>query len=219
MNRMQEPGDTYLNDMIDRAMEDDRRSAGYGPASPGLVNPGQANPRPGNPWQTQGQAQSQIYGHMRGQAEGQAQGQTRSQAQDQSQGYGQDQASGYASGQGTQTKASPAKGKGKGRGSFLKGLISGTVISDSIILKDVRYSALIALLAIIFIANRFNAERVEREITALEQEVRDLRAESLSVSADLGSVSRQSEITDLVKERGLGLEVLREPPYRIVVNE
>ena len=119
------------------------------------------------------------------------------------------------SGPSAQTKAS----SGKGKAGFLKGLISGTVISDSIILKDVRYSAMIALLAIIFIANRFNAERVEREIAVLEQEVRDLRAESLSVSADLGSVSRQSEITELVKERGLGLEELREPPYRIVVSE
>ncbi|MRR58987.1 MAG: hypothetical protein EG824_12360 [Deltaproteobacteria bacterium] len=82
-----------------------------------------------------------------------------------------------------------------------------------------KYSALIAVIAIIFIANKFNAERVEREIIVLEQEVRDMRAESLSVSAELGSVSRQSEITDLVKERGLGLEELREPPYRIVVNE
>jgi cell division protein FtsL len=93
------------------------------------------------------------------------------------------------------------------------------MISDSLILKDIKYSALILILGIIFIANRFSAERVEREIAVLEQEVRDMRAESLSVSADLGSVSRQSEITDLVKERGLGLEELREPPYRIVVNE
>ena len=118
------------------------------------------------------------------------------------------------------SKAGGQKTSGrKSKGAFLKGLISGTVISDSIILKDVRYSALIVMLAIIFIANRFNAERVEREIAVLEQEVRDLRAEALSVSADLGSVSRQSEITQLVKERGLGLEELREPPYRIVVNE
>ena len=107
----------------------------------------------------------------------------------------------------------------KGGKSVLKGLISGTMISDSLILKDIKYSALIFILGIIFIANRFSAERVEREIAVLEQEVRDMRAESLSVSADLGSVSRQSEITDLVKERGLGLEELREPPYRIVVNE
>jgi len=120
---------------------------------------------------------------------------------------------------GQQSAAGKGEHGSKGKGGFFRGLISGTVISDSIILKDVRYSALIVLLAIIFIANRFNAERVERDISALDQEVRDMRAESLSVSADLGSVSRQSEITDLVTERGLGLEALREPPYRIVVNE
>jgi Bacteriodetes cell division protein (FtsL-like) len=107
----------------------------------------------------------------------------------------------------------------KGTGGFFKGLISGTLISESLILKDMKYSALIAILAIIFISNKFSAEHVERQIIVLEQEVRDMRAESLSVSAELGSVSRQSEITDLVKERGLGLEELREPPYRIVVNE
>ena len=132
--------------------------------------------------------------------------------------------SGHTSGQtsdqktASQTSARNTSGR-KSSNTFLKGLISGTVISDSLILKDIRYSALILILGIIFIANRFNAERVEREITVLEQEVRDMRAEALSVSADLGSVSRQSEITDLVKERGLGLEELREPPYRIVVNE
>lgn len=123
------------------------------------------------------------------------------------------------SGQPTSQSAGQKPSGKKGKGSILKGLISGTVISDSLILKDIRYSALILILGIIFIANRFSAERVEREIAVLEQEVRDMRAEALSVSADLGSVSRQSEITDLVKERGLGLEELREPPYRIVVNE
>ena len=121
------------------------------------------------------------------------------------------QGSGKAAGRKTQGK--------KAKGGVFKGLISGTIISESLILKDIRYTALVASLAIIFIANKFNAEKVERQIIVLEQEARDMRAESLSVSAELGSVSRQSEITDLVKERGLGLEELREPPYRIVVNE
>lgn len=141
-----------------------------------------------------------------------------------------DQSSGRVTGQNTSSNRAGSTAEGqsasgqnssgkKSSSSILKGLISGTMISDSLILKDIRYSALIFILGIIFIANRFNAERVEREITVLEQEVRDMRAEALSVSAELGSVSRQSEITDLVKERGLGLEELREPPYRIVVNE
>jgi len=141
-----------------------------------------------------------------------------------------DQSSGRVTGQNTSSTRAGGTAEGqsasgqnssgkKSSSSILKGLISGTMISDSLILKDIRYSALIFILGIIFIANRFNAERVEREITVLEQEVRDMRAEALSVSAELGSVSRQSEITDLVKARGLGLEELREPPYRIVVNE
>jgi hypothetical protein len=210
---MGEPGDRYQNDMIYRAMEDDRRSSGYNPA----------DHEPGNQGLEEDQAPDQRRSKMSGQTEDQAQGQMRNHVRDQVHSHAQVQTSRYSEGQGTQAKSSPAEGKGKGngksRGIFLKGLISGTVISDSIILKDIRYSILIVLLAIIFIANRFNAERMEREITVLEQEVRDLRAEALSVSADLGSVSRQSEITDLVKERGLGLEELREPPYRIVVNE
>ena len=122
-------------------------------------------------------------------------------------------------GHGSSQKPGPKRSGKKSKGGVFKGLISGTLISESLILKDISYTALVALLAVIFIANKFNAERVERQIIVLEQEVRDMRAEALSVSADLGSVSRQSEITELVKERGLGLEELREPPYRIVVNE
>ncbi|HUW93582.1 MAG TPA: FtsL-like putative cell division protein [Bacteroidales bacterium] len=109
--------------------------------------------------------------------------------------------------------------KKSGGGSMLKGLVSGTYIAEKLILNNMRYVTLVAVLAVIFISNRFQAEKVEREITKLEQEVRDLRAEALSASAELGSVSRQSEVIDLVKERGLGLQELREPPYRIVVNE
>jgi len=107
----------------------------------------------------------------------------------------------------------------KKKGNIIKGLISGTYISEKIILNNIRYVVMIAVLAVIFISNRFQAERIEREVVKLEQEVRDLRAEALSVSAELGTLSRQSKVFDLVKQRGLGLQELREPPYRIVVNE
>jgi len=122
-------------------------------------------------------------------------------------------------GSGNSARPGAATGNRKKSGGTLKGLVSGTYIAEKLILNNMRYVVLVAVLGIIFISNRFQAERVEREITKLEQEVRDLRAEALSASAQLGSVSRQSEVIDLVKERGLGLQELREPPYRIVVNE
>jgi cell division protein FtsL len=119
---------------------------------------------------------------------------------------------------GTQVTGKKSAQKKTGKG-WMKGLISGTFITERLILNNMKYAALVVFLGIILITNKFQAERTNREIVVLEQEVRDLRAESLSVSAELGGVSRQSEIIDLIKERGLGLEELREPPYRIVVNE
>jgi len=109
--------------------------------------------------------------------------------------------------------------KKKAKGSVMKRLISGTYISETLILNNIRYVILVFILAIVYISNRFQAERLEREILVLEQDVRDLRAESLSTSADLMTVSRQTEVYRMVRERGLGLQELQTPPYRIVVNE
>jgi cell division protein FtsL len=115
--------------------------------------------------------------------------------------------------------AGEKKKNAQNSGNMMKRLISGTYISETLILNNIRYVILIAFLAIIYISNRFQAEKVERETGKLEQEVRDLRAESLSVSSELMTASRQSEVYRMVKERGLGLQELREPPYRIVVSE
>lgn len=102
-------------------------------------------------------------------------------------------------------------------GSFIKELLSGTMIPENIILKNLGYISLLTLLAAIYIGNRFHAEKVTRETTRLFREVKDLRAESLSTSADLMSVSKQSEVIRLVRENGLNLEELETPPYKLLV--
>ena len=112
-----------------------------------------------------------------------------------------------------------AEEKTKKKGSVMGRLISGTYISETLILNNIKYVILVAVLAIFYISNRFQAERVERELGKLQQEVSDLRAESLSVSTELMTASKQSEVYRKVKEKGLGLQELREPPYRIVVSE
>lgn len=108
-------------------------------------------------------------------------------------------------------------GKAK-TGSFLKELLSGSMVTEKIILKNLWYVLLVTLLAAIYIGNRFHAEKVTRESTRLQREVKDLRAESLSTSADLMYLSRQSVVYRLVKEKGLGLEELKTPPYKLLVE-
>ncbi len=101
----------------------------------------------------------------------------------------------------------------------MKELLSGSMVSDKIILKNLAYFILLTLLGAIYIGNRFNAERITRETTKLAREVKDLRSESLSTSADLMYVSKQSEVFRLVREKGLGLEELKTPPYRLIVDK
>jgi cell division protein FtsL len=103
-------------------------------------------------------------------------------------------------------------------GSFVKEVLSGT-IPEKFILKNLVYISFVTLLGAIYIGNRFHAEKITRETTKLIREVKDLKAESLSTSADLMYISKQSEVYRLVRENGLNLEELKTPPYRLLVNK
>ena len=104
------------------------------------------------------------------------------------------------------------------KGSFLKDLLSGSMVSEKLILNNLGYIALLAILAALYIANRYNAESITRETARLQSEIKDLRAEALSTSADLMFISRQSQVYSMIREKGLDLEELKTPPYKIVVN-
>jgi cell division protein FtsL len=115
-----------------------------------------------------------------------------------------------------------AEGKEKKKnlktGSFMKELLSGSMVTEKIILKNLWYVMLVTFLASVYIGNRFHAERITREATRIQREVKELRAESLTISADLMYLSRQSEVVKLVKSRGLNLEELKTPPYKLLVD-
>ncbi len=116
-----------------------------------------------------------------------------------------------------------SEGNGKKKkvktGSFVKELLSGTMVTDKIILKNLWYVMLVTFLAAVYIGNRFHAERITRETARIQREVKELRSESLSISADLMYLSRQSEVIKLVKSRGLNLEELKAPPYKLLVDK
>lgn len=100
--------------------------------------------------------------------------------------------------------------------SFFKELVSGKALSVGLILNNLGFVLFLTLLGAIYITNRFQAEKDNREINKLRREVSDFRSESIFISAELMQASRQSEVYRLVKERGLELEELKVPPYKIV---
>lgn len=102
--------------------------------------------------------------------------------------------------------------------SFVRELLSGTMISEKLILNNLGYISFVTFLLAVYIGNRFNAEKVIRESAKLQREVKDLKAESLSISSDLMHSSRQSEVYRLVREKGLNLEELKTPPFKLLVS-
>jgi hypothetical protein len=103
-------------------------------------------------------------------------------------------------------------------GTLIRDLMSGSLVTDKLILKNIWFLFFLTVLGALYIANRFHAERLTRETSRLQREVRDLRSESLSTSASLMHESNQSQVFRLVRDHDLGLEELREPPYKLVVR-
>lgn len=102
---------------------------------------------------------------------------------------------------------------------FVKSLISGSLLGEKLILGNLGYIGLLTLIGAIYIGNRFHAEKVIRKTAILMEEVKELRSESMASSAELMYLSKQSEVLRLVRERGLELKELKEPPYKLVVKK
>ena len=101
----------------------------------------------------------------------------------------------------------------------VKSLIDGSVLTRDGVVKQVPFIIFLTFLAIIYIANRYHAERVVRETVKIQHEVKELRFESITTASGLMYISKQSEVARLVKEKKLGLEELIEPPSKIVIEK
>lgn len=101
----------------------------------------------------------------------------------------------------------------------IKDLLDGSLIANDFIVQQLPYIVFLVMLAFIYIANRYNAEKVVRQSIELTKEINDLRAEAITTSSELMFISKQSEVAKLVNKRGLGLKESVEPPRKIVIEE
>lgn len=92
----------------------------------------------------------------------------------------------------------------------------GEYFSDRV-LSNLGFIAFLGLLATIYIANAHYAERNVRNIQLLQNEIRDLRWEYMSLQSDNMYNSMQSIVADKVKEEGL--RMYRSKPNKIAVEE
>ena len=75
-----------------------------------------------------------------------------------------------------------------------------------------RFALFIVILVLLHINNHNQVERSISEAAALKKELEDLKYERITSSARLMEMSKQSEVLKKMKQEGLKLEELTDPP-------
>lgn len=97
----------------------------------------------------------------------------------------------------------------------VKELIDGTFLVRENMIRQLPYVLFLTFLGVVYIGNRFHAERMVRQINDLKIEVGNLRAEQITITSELMNISRPSEVAAMVESKGLGLKESLEPPKKL----
>ena len=100
------------------------------------------------------------------------------------------------------------------RFSFLY-ILGGGILTEDFIVKHTKMIVLIVILIFFFISNRYTCMQKLRDIDRLQQQLKDVRFEALSISSELTGNSRQSQIELLIEDQGIDLEIAKHPPFEI----
>jgi len=104
------------------------------------------------------------------------------------------------------------------KGSF-KSLLDGSLLTRKRVIRQLPFILFLTFLAIIYIGNRYHAEKIVRKTVVLQNEIKELRAEAITTASELMFISKQSEVSKLVKQNNLKLEESVEPPTKINISK
>ena len=100
---------------------------------------------------------------------------------------------------------------------ILKSVVEGVNINIGSVVRLLPFIFFLALIAILYIANTYYAEKTIREINQTKKELKDLRAEYIYTKSELMFSSRQSEISKMVSEMEIKESTV--PPRKIPVTK
>lgn len=100
-----------------------------------------------------------------------------------------------------------------------RALLDGSLLMKDVFIRQIPFIIFLAVLALVFIANRYHAEKVFVKTEETRKEIRELRSEKISVQSTLMSRSRQQQVLKRLQEYDSDLEVSNEPPYKIYYEE
>ena len=94
-------------------------------------------------------------------------------------------------------------------------VFGGSVLTEDFFLRNMRFILVLVVVVILFISHRYSMLQGMSDIERLQQELKDVKYEALTISSSLTEASRQGEIERRVEEAGLDIKVTNEPVYHI----
>ena len=104
--------------------------------------------------------------------------------------------------------------KQKSKSLSLKTVLDGSWLGEKLN-RNVGFLVLVVILVIFYIANGYSMEKLYREKNSLETELKELRFEAITKSADFMFIRKQSEVIKRIREAGMDLEESKEPPIKL----
>jgi hypothetical protein len=101
------------------------------------------------------------------------------------------------------------------KSSKLRDVLNGNILTKRFIQKQYGLIIMIAVLAFMYVDNRYYCETQQAKEIQLKKKIQDLKYESLTISAELMTISRQSNVLKMINERGVNLIQTATPPIVI----
>ena len=101
----------------------------------------------------------------------------------------------------------------------LKSVLGGSILASEKVTRQLPFIFYIVFLSLCLIWNRNVSEKKIRRLEAVQESLKELRAESITHETRLMYINRPSEVARRVQQKGLDLQEPREPAIRIKVKK
>jgi hypothetical protein len=103
----------------------------------------------------------------------------------------------------------------KRKKSSLSKILGGDILTEDFVVKQSKLIILIVFLILVFISNRYSCAKKLTRIEDLSTRLKNVKYENLIIATELTTHSRQSQIEELLKIRGIELESSKTPAFEI----
>lgn len=117
------------------------------------------------------------------------------------------------------TAEATPKEKDKTRKNSLRSVLGGSLLASEKVLKHLPFVFFLVFLGILLITNRYWSQRTISQIEAVQDSIKDLKAEAVTFETELMKMNRPSEIAARVKESGLELLEPQVPARKLKVKK